>query len=308
MAYDDDMGHDEDQGIGNDPGGGGNEPQVDTFSEFSQPPGTTPGFDAGRGDFSVGSQKGNQTTKGNPFFDRGAEYPNVSNYSGKTTTTPSWADRLTANPGGVGYAKAGIQQAHITGPDYEEESVFSSFPSLDSFSSMFSLQNPVAPKGTIATDYGINKNITADPEEIASHREETAGDKVALLTGIAGAALPVPNPITTPIGIFRASSSYADRMKAKGVEGYARSRDIDTTQTMNYGTPKDIGVSPTWSPPPSFGEGGDYVYKPKVPTTTKNNVSLAVEDPYQNRATPSGPTRAQLRGWGRQGRTGRGWV
>ena len=64
MAYDDDMGHDEDQGIGNAPGGGGDEPQVDTFSEFSQPPGTTPGFDAGRGDFSVGSHKNGQTVKG----------------------------------------------------------------------------------------------------------------------------------------------------------------------------------------------------------------------------------------------------
>ena len=78
---------------------------------------------------------------------------------------------------------------------------------------------------------------------------------------------------------------------------------------MNYGTPKTVGASPEYTPPPNFGWASEdnrrIVKTPKTGTFPQDNeVQLAVAPP----PTRTGPTRAQIRGWGRQGRTGRGWV
>ena len=155
--------------------------------------------------------------------------------------------------------------------------------------------NTIEDRGTLASDYGVNKNVTADPARIAASREVSNADKIGLGLGVLSAFTP-----PTPASLVQAGAAFArydDRMTAKGV---GNPRDIDTTQTMNYGNPSMYGASPTAPSPPEPGEGAPNVVtkatrKPVTRrVTTTNKPDLLVTE-------PTTPSRATLRGFRRRG-------
>ena len=149
--------------------------------------------------------------------------------------------------------------------------------------------NEIERRGTLASDYGVNKNVTADPARIAASREVSNADKIGLGLGVLGSFIP-----PTPSSLIQAGvavARYEDRMKAKGV---GNPRNIDTTQTMNYGNPSMYGVRPTVPSPPEPGEGSpsDRI-KPKV---TARAINTNREPAMQNKTTTLvGPSRSALR-------------
>ena len=155
--------------------------------------------------------------------------------------------------------------------------------------------NPIEDRGTLASDYGVNKNVTADPDRIAASREVDWRDDVALGVGVASAFIP-PSP-TSPVQALAALGRHDARMTAKGV---GNPRDIDTTQTMNYGNPSMYGASPTAPSPPEPGEGApnEFTKATRKPVTrrvtTTNKPDLLV-------TKPTTPSRATLRGFRRRG-------
>ena len=296
------------------------------------------GFDADRGP-SIGYQKGDQTIKGGSGDttlkgDAGTDLLNIfgSKVGHATALDPersrmSWADRVASNKRGLPTnAWAGIQQAHVGSgkPDTDIVEDFKSIPSKFAESIIGKQPGwnvPVAKQGSLITDFNPNFRSMmskGSKEFVDKHRTETTFDKGARgashAVNIAGGALTLlagglafPAVAETLGKGLWAESKYADIMAAKGIG--KSTRDIDTTKTMNYGTPKTVGASPEYTPPPNFGWASEdnrrIVKTPKTGTFPQDNeVQLAVAPP----PTRTGPTRAQMRGWGRQGRTGRGWV
>jgi len=265
----------------------------------------------------IGAQKNGQTTKGGLYQDAFPDVYGVRNIQPIPTPAPSkeWSDRSAGNVGGVVYARAAIQQAHGIGSPKEEPSLLDKAGALvDDFSSIFGYtpgwagQDKVAAKGTLASDYGISRDIIADPLEgkedytyIEAHRDKTKGDEArrtaehglnigTTLAGLALGPLTALGVLSAGAAAARTEGTYADVMAQKGVTG---GRDFEIGN-MNYGPPEVVGVPQEYKSPPDWGGGEDIrIPKPLMPRTTpqSNEVQLAVAPP----PTRSGPTRAQMR-------------
>ena len=293
MAYDDDMGHDEDQGIGNDPGGGGDEPQVDTFSEFSQPPGTTPGFDAGRGDFSVGSQKGNQTTKGNPFFDCGAAYPNVRNYGGKAISPVDFATSAYSAKAGLGLGKAGKDALAARAADI----------ALRGAGQQTVYDTPLEygwdkPGSKVAGAFGItSKKDTDAAKEEQKYGEFSQTQFNASINNIEN--LTANRSSLPPEIAYDIATNPLSRRSSGGEKALAGLQLVAPYGTL-VGLVRTAAMSRGFGGKQTVGkhvfDEGDFYKLPKSNTTPQSNrTNLGITDPNQNRTTPSGPTRAMMR-------------
>ena len=296
------------------------------------------GFDADRGP-SIGSQKGDQTIKGGSGDttlkgDAGTDLLNIfgSKVGHPTALDPersrmSWADRVASNKRGLPTnAWAGIQQAHVGSgkPDTDIVEDFKSIPSKFAESIIGKQPGwnvPVAKQGSLITDFNPNFRSMmskGSKEFVDKHRTETTFDKTmrgashavniggAIMGTILTGGLAAPAMAKTLGSAAWTESKYADVMAAKGVGKSTRNFEVGN---MSYGTPEVYGTPREYSPPPSFGGASED--KRRIVKTSKtgtfprvNEVQLAVASP----PTRTGPTRAQMRGGGRQGRTGRGWV